>query len=272
VGQLFRIVEQEEPAIDAERVYVFVGGSEDTLASLFDPWDPGCGATVRIPYFFYLVLHPRGPVLIDCGAHPDLAIDPASRLGSQAEMSSVVMGPGEDVLSRLASVGVKADAVEHVVLTHLHFDHCGGLAGLPGATAHVQAAERAFAENPPVYQQPAYIQDDWRGHRRWHELDGELDLFGDGSIRAIPTPGHTPGHQSVVVRLAGRTLVLVGDAAYHPTKMRERRLPGYLWNPDRLVESWEVLEAVEQDLDAELLFSHYPSPDQMPIGPESWLS
>ena len=272
MGRLFRIVEQGGTAIDAERLYVFVGGSEDTLATLFDPWDPGCGSTVRIPYYFYLVVHERGPVLIDCGAHPALAVDPVARLGPQAEMSAVVMSATEDVSSRLGSVGLSTGQVEHVVLTHLHYDHCGGLSALPSATAYVQASERAFAAQPPVYQRPAYVELDWMNHRNWRELDGEFDLFDDGSIRIIPTPGHTPGHQSVLVRVRGRTLLVVGDAAYHPAKMRERKLPAYLWNPDQLVASWERIEECEADLGAELLFSHFPSPDQIPTGPEGWFS
>jgi N-acyl homoserine lactone hydrolase len=261
----------EEAPIEAHRLYVFSGGGEDTLAALFDPWDPACGSTVRIPYFFYLVLHPRGPVLVDCGAHPDLVASPANRLGDQAAMSAVVMDASDTVSARLASVGLGPGDVEHVVLTHLHFDHCGGLEALGSATAYVQSAERRFAADPPVYQRPAYISQDWSGHSRWDPVDGERDLFGDGSIRLIPTPGHTPGHQSVVVRLPGRTVLLVGDAAYHPVKMRQRRLPGYLWNPDELVASWERIEAIERDHNAELLFSHYPSLDQTPTGPENWL-
>jgi N-acyl homoserine lactone hydrolase len=121
-----------------------------------------------------------------------------------------------------------------------------------------------------VYQSSAYIADDWASTAAWHEFDGELDLFGDGAIVAFPTPGHTPGHQSVEVRLPEHTAILTGDAAYHPAKMRERRLPAYLWNPDALVASWEELEARAERTGATFLFSHYPNPDEIVLAPRAW--
>lgn len=257
-------------ASEAAGLYVFRSGGERTLQGLFDPWDPGCGRAFEIPYYFFAIDHPAGWTLVDCGIHPAFITDPAGRLGDQAEMSELVVGPGDDVVAQLERIGVAAEQVAHVVLTHLHYDHCGGLSLLPAATVHVQAAERAFAARPPVYQSSAYIADDWASTTAWHELNGELDLFGDGAIVAFPTPGHTPGHQSVQVRLPERTAILTGDAAYHPAKMRERRLPAYLWNPDALIASWEELEARARRTGATFLFSHYPNPDEIVLAPRAW--
>lgn len=248
----------------AQRLYVFESGGENSLKTLFDPWAPECGEIGYLPYYFYAVEHLDGWVLVDCGAHPDLARDPVARLGGQAEFSAVVMTDRDDVVSKIAAVGLRPGDVAHVVLTHLHFDHCGGLELLPQATVHAQRRELEFANDPPVYQRDSYIRADWAAVRRWALHEGEHDVFGDGSIRLVPTPGHTPGHQSVLVRLPGRTVILVGDAAYHPQKMAERKLPGYLWNPDALVASWELLEKLRDEHDAELLFSHYPGPQHVP--------
>lgn len=255
---------------EVRRLFVFQSGTERTLSTLFDPWDPACGTTMEIPYYFFALDHPAGWVLVDCGLHPDFVADPAARLGEQAEMSSLTVGPEEDVVHRLACIGVHPQEVAHVVVTHLHYDHCGGLSLLPRATVHVQQAERSFAEQPPVYQAPAYIADDWAGPLDWHEVAGAHDLFGDGSIVMFPTPGHTPGHQSVLVQLPDRTVLLVGDAAYHPQKMADRRLPAYLWSPDAVVASWEEIEQRRDEHDAALLFSHYPAPDRMVLAPWPW--
>lgn len=258
------------PRTVARRLFVIRSGGERTLRGLFDPWDPRAGETVEIPYYCYAIDHEAGWVLVDCGIHPELLEDPVARLGAQAAMSELVAAPGDDIASQLAGIGVRADQVAHVVLTHLHYDHCGGLCLLPAAEVHVQAVERAFAEAPPVYQAPAYQPDDWATVGRWRESTGEVDLFGDGAVVAFPTPGHTPGHQSVHVRLAGGDVLLVGDAAYHPAKMHERRLPAYLWNPDAVVASWEALERRRDRSGATLLFSHYPAPDRLVLAPEAW--
>jgi N-acyl homoserine lactone hydrolase len=251
----------------AQELFVVPSGGETTLRTLFDPWSPDCAESFFIPYYFYLVRHPNGWVLVDCGAHPDLATDPAARLAGQVEFSQVSVRPGDDVLSRLAGLGLTAADVTDVVVTHLHYDHSGGLALLPGARVHVQRAELEFATDPPVYQQLAYVAADWAPVSGWVVHDGAFDLFGDGAVVAVPTPGHTPGHQSVLVQLPGAAVICVGDAAYHPTKMAERRLPGYLWSPDALVASWRHLEQLRADVGAELLFSHYPSAGQIPLAP-----
>ena len=120
-----------------------------------------------------------------------------------------------------------------------------------------------------MYQAPAYISDDWAGALSWHEVTGEHDLFGDGSVM-FPTPGHTPGHQSVLVRLPGQAVILVGDAAYHPRKMAERRLPAYLWNPDAVIASWAELERRRDEHEAVFLFSHFPPAGQVMLAPQAW--
>ncbi len=247
----------------APSLHVLQGGGERALASLFDPADPDCGRSVFLPYYYYAIDHPAGLVLVDCGAHRDLAVDPASRVGRADALPDVRMTAADELAVQLGRIGAGLADVEHVIVTHLHYDHCGGLSQLPAATVHVQRTELTFAERPPVYQRDAYVPADWADVANWDLHDGAHDLFGDGSIRMVPTPGHTPGHQSVVLTLASRNVILAGDAIYHPAKTAARRLPGFLWNPDALIASWDLLESLAIQHEAEVLLSHFRQPADM---------
>jgi glyoxylase-like metal-dependent hydrolase (beta-lactamase superfamily II) len=262
-----------QPSEDGPRLYAFRCGGERVPGSLIDPFGDERGETLFLPYFFYYLQCRAGRVLFDCGPHPDLATDPAARIGKGAEMSDVHVALGDDVGSKLRGIGVDPQSVDLVALSHLHYDHCGGLEQLTGADVYVQANELSFAGSPPSYQRDAYVGADFASVEasKWRQLHGELDLLGDGTLLLFPTPGHSAGHQSLLARLKTRTIVLVGDAAYDPVKMRERRLPGYLWNPDKVIETWERLEELERSEGAELVLSHYVNPG-MPLAPERWFS
>jgi N-acyl homoserine lactone hydrolase len=102
----------------------------------------------------------------------------------------------------------------------------------------------------------------------WRLLDGDHDLYGDGTVQIIATPGHTPGHQSLLVRFDTRPpLLLLADAAYNLEKMRQRRLPAIVWNPDAMVDSWERIERLQAETGAELRCTHEADYSGVPIAP-----
>jgi glyoxylase-like metal-dependent hydrolase (beta-lactamase superfamily II) len=240
------------------RLYAFHCGGELAMRSLFDPHDPDCGAPMLVPYFFFLIQHDGQNILFDTGMHPLSISDPAQHFGEFADAYPLRMAPGDDAVSLLQGVGVTPDDVGHVVQSHLHYDHAGGLTQFPRATVHLNRAELAFALWPPVYQRnpPQFIHHEFEGVTAWHEIEGDCDILGDGRLIAFPTPGHTAGHQSLLVHLDSGPVILVGDAAYDLGKMRQRALPSVLWSPDAMVASWERLEGLERSLGATLMTSH----------------
>jgi glyoxylase-like metal-dependent hydrolase (beta-lactamase superfamily II) len=144
----------------------------------------------------YVVHHPDGPVVVDTG------------VGRGDDLIEDLYRPTvHDLVERLAGVGVDERDVAAVVCTHLHFDHCGQNAAL-AAPVHVQAAERAAAVEPG-FTVPAWAT---LPDERWRVVDGDAEL-ADG-LRVMATPGHTPGHQSVLVSGGGETVALVGQCAY----------------------------------------------------------
>ena len=246
----------------ASRVLAFHCGGEWSPMGIYDPLDENGARMVYGPYMVFLVEHARGRVLLDTGLHTKWR-SPGGR--------RIEVGETDDVVSVLARVGVAPDDVEHVVVSHLHYDHAGGLRFFPHAAVWAQAAEVRFAYAPAVYQRELYDRDDFDHTLRWRELDGSHDIFGDGAVRIIPTPGHTPGHQSLCVELPSGPLVLAADASYLDAAMRARRLPGVVWNPDAMVASWELLESLERDRGARLIFTHeLEFRTMIQLAPEAW--
>jgi N-acyl homoserine lactone hydrolase len=261
-----------EPPGDKLRLYAFHCGTERSDWAVFDPFDERVGEKILSPYFLYLVSHPQGFVLIDTGLHRALRTDPRAYLGDMADAFFVErLDESDDVVAKLASVGLEPADIKHVVQTHLHFDHAGGLQYFPHATIYVQASELPFAYWPPVYQRGLFQKADFDHPLQWKELTGDYDLFGDGRILLFPTPGHTPGHQSVMLKLDSGTVILMADAHYLIEKMRERLLPSVVWSPDAMVASWLRIEELEARHDAHLISTHdLQYETRVKLAPEAW--
>jgi N-acyl homoserine lactone hydrolase len=258
--------------MDGVRIYAFHGGGEIADMSVFDPFHPDVGTKVEIPYFFYVVVHPQGNVLFDTGGHPSLIDNPRERLGDAADAFEVTMKDGDDVVSQIATAGFEPSQIDHVVLSHLHYDHAGGIEFFPGALFYAQRRELEFAHWPPVYQREIYLRPDFDHPVEWVELEGDHDLFEDGRVLIFPTPGHTAGHQSILVRLADeRAVILVADAAYLPRNIEENVLPGIVWSPEAMVRSWQRIRALARRHGADLLFTHdLEWPRKTKVAPQEW--
>ncbi|MCP1848142.1 MULTISPECIES: N-acyl homoserine lactonase family protein [unclassified Bradyrhizobium] len=256
------------------RIYALFCGGDKMDMAVFDPFDPNVGTKMFNPYFAYLITHPRGNVLFDTAGHPDLRTNPRSRLGNGADAFDVVMQPEDWVVPRLAELELRPEDIPVVVQSHLHFDHAGALEWFKHAEIFLQKPELEFARNPAIYQRAAYVRADFEHDLNWHLIEGEYDLFGDGTLLLVPTPGHTPGHQSLLVRSGpGRSFFLLADATYLVAKMRQRALPGLLWNPDAMVESWLRIEEIERDEGAALIATHELDFESgVPKSPSSWYS
>jgi len=187
--------------------------------------DGGGSQRLRMPVFAYLFEHPtRGPVLIDVGFGRRTAADPLDYPGRTAtNLLHLRMQPGAAVVDRLVDVGLDADDVGNVVLTHMHSDHVGGLEDFPRALLWVARAEWEASSQPTLLGKPdvrpyadhARVHTvDWIGTAPYGPFDGHIDVFGDGSLVLVPTPGHTPGHMAVLLNLVGGSFLFTGDSAW----------------------------------------------------------
>ncbi len=207
---------------------------------------------VRMPVLSYVVEHPKGRVVFDTGLHADMRHDPVGRIGGLARYFESEMAEGTAVDERVALLDVAPDLV---VCSHLHFDHCGGNSLLGDVPVIVQRAEWDAAHGGD--STAAYNPADFDTGQYMRLIDGEHDVFGDGSVVCIPTPGHTVGHQSLRVRTAEREVVLTGDACYFRQSLEESRLPMFGYDRDQQLRSHEVLRSLEAG-GAHLVFGHDP--------------
>jgi glyoxylase-like metal-dependent hydrolase (beta-lactamase superfamily II) len=186
----------------------------------------------------FLIEHPSvGPILIDTGLHPSVADDPVANLGRRgAALFKTRMTSEQAVGEQARARGVDPKNIGHVIMTHLHWDHASGISEFPGATFIVNKAEWESAAKEGFLKgynrshlHPLY---DWRtidflsdSVASFDSFGRAVDLFGDGSVRLLFTPGHTKGHTSVLLRVSAGEVLLTADAAYARRTIAESLIP-----------------------------------------------
>lgn len=171
------------------------------------------GERLTVPVCSWLIDHPSGLTLFDTGLHPSLA-ESSERLGPLADAFRPIMDAGDPVERSLRSAGFDPSEIATLVLSHLHFDHAGGVASIPNARIVVQERDWRLGLDDTIGPLYGFNRDDYDLGHEILAVEGEHDVYGDGSVVCVPTPGHTPGHQSLLLRREGGDLVLTADAAY----------------------------------------------------------
>lgn len=184
----------------------------------------GGDTTMEVPVPAWLIRHGDDLALFDCGMHRDLTAP-----GPMRDVVELFFGLGIDddrmIDARLRAAEVDPGDIDVVVLSHLHFDHVGGLAQIPNARVLVQAAEWAAGFDADLAAANSFNPLDFDLGHDVVRVDGDHDVFGDGRVTCVATPGHTPGHQSLRVRLADREIVLCADCAYFGETLAGGPLP-----------------------------------------------
>jgi len=213
---------------------------------------------IRLPIPAYLIEHPKGTALFDTGIHRDCQHDPAGRLGERlTKLFDFDYHSGEDIAARLEAIGRDPAKIDLVVNSHFHFDHCGGNALIPNATLLVQRREWDAGMDPDQAAKSGFDPRDFDLGHKLRLVDGEHDVFGDGSVVCVPTHGHTPGHQSLKLRLESGEIVLAADSCYFCRTLRERRLPRFAHDKEMMRATLDRLAALEA-AGARIFFGHDP--------------
>ena len=181
---------------------------------------------VTIPVSMWVIDHPKGLVVFDTGNNAAIS-DGGCKKHWEAGLCDGLKPSQkrDDVIDRqLQKLGFSADKVKAVVTSHAHLDHIGNIKLFPKAVHVIQKKELYQAWWPEKFQRGGvFVTGDFDGPARefnYLELDGDYDLFGDGSIVVLSTPGHTLGHQSLKVKLpSGKTMVMAQDAIWMQENM-----------------------------------------------------
>jgi N-acyl homoserine lactone hydrolase len=202
----------------------------------------------------FLIVHPRGTLLWDAGVIPDELVKPEGTVEARATVHTTLKG-------QLAAIGYKPADITYLALSHNHYDHSANANAFAGSTWLVERPERAFMfpDTPPAT--PINHSDRWSELRNSKTmiLDGDYDVFGDGSVVIISTPGHTPGHQSLYVNLKKTgPVVLSGDLYHYPAEreLKDFTPLGNLGNPAQEAASKSKVEALLKEKHAQLWIQH----------------
>jgi glyoxylase-like metal-dependent hydrolase (beta-lactamase superfamily II) len=261
------VTAQQKPAPPATpRIYIFDNGG---IAGI-DPQLFGFKREeVKEPNFVdvsYLIVHPRGTLMFDSGGISDSEF--------KADGSPVVDGvmrATRPLKPQMAAAGYKPSDVTYFAMSHYHSDHTANANDFAGATWIVQKAEREamFADKPGAIMKPEHYSG--LKNSKTKLLDNEdLDVFGDGAVVIKSTPGHTPGHQVLFVKLAKRgPVLLVGDLYHYPEEITTGRTPSFEWNAEVSKASRAKVQAFLKQSGAEMWIEHDKATnDKLPKSPK----
>jgi glyoxylase-like metal-dependent hydrolase (beta-lactamase superfamily II) len=249
------------PASAAGVAKLYVLDCGHITASDESRWTPGMnvGVPIELTDNCYLIHHAQGWFLWDTGLADAIAAMPDGATGANGALH---MKRTKTLAGQLEELGVKPPDIKGLAISHTHPDHIGNIEQFPQVMLYVQKAEYEwpgeggaprFNPNHPVTK-----------------LDGDHDVFGDGSVVIVSTPGHTPGHQSLLVRLPKTgAVVLSGDAVHFKDNWDNRRVPGMNFNKDQTVASMQRIADILAKEHGQLWINHdKPQTDSQKKPPE----
>ena len=230
-----------------ERLYVLDCG--ENLGKDQSRWSPGVNAGKAIEFSdnCYLIRHDKGLLLWDTGIPDSVAAMPD---GMVVANGAITYRRAKTLASQLDQIGVRPADVTYVAVSHTHGDHVGNVALFPTSTVLIQGAEYDWAMAGPA--KPAFAST-----QKIERLTGDHDVFIDGTVKIISTPGHTPGHQSLLVQLPKTGwLLLTGDAVHFQDNWIHKRVPSMNVNRDQTLASLKRIEALLAERKAQLWINH----------------
>ena len=230
-----------------ERLYILNCG--EGVAGDVSRWSPGVneGKSMDFVDNCYLIKHAQGWFLWDTGIPDAVAAMPNGL--APADSKAIHWRRPKTLAAQLDQLGIKPADIKGMAVSHTHPDHIGNVEMFPETMLYVQKAEYEW---PGANNQPRF-----KPEHPVTKLEGDRDIFGDGSVTILSTPGHTPGHQSLLVKLPKTgALMLSGDAAHFKDNWDNRRVPSINFNRDQTLASMQKMSETLTKEKAQLWINH----------------
>lgn len=235
------------------RLYVFDCGSLNIADTSVYQLQKEELATNYMSVPCFLIAHPKGTMIWDAGAVPDTAFQPG---GGPATLRSATSS--KTLTAQLAEIGYVPSDITYLAFSHFHWDHVGNADAFASATWLVRKLEREvmFSDPPSPRTEPANYSA-LKNSKTLIVTKDDYDVFGDGNVVLKSTPGHTPAHQVLFLKLAKTgPIVLSGDLYHYPEERKLNKIPTTEFNAAQTITSRAAVEAFLKKTGAQLWIEH----------------
>ncbi len=228
----------------------------------FSGWFRNPANLLNMPVNAYLIEHPKGLVLVDTGWGAMVRDDQIEYMGEfHLSLNKAVLPEGQAVHEQLAAMGIKPSDLDYVVCTHLHSDHGGGLQHVRDAKKIlVSELEYQFGDRDMMIWRDIPFETFKFEPSPYGPQKQAFDLFNDGSIVFVHTPGHTPGIASTLVQANGKAFLMFADVGYARQSWEDMIMPGVCLDPVKARASLEWVKSVASQANCvEAIATHEPT-------------
>lgn len=213
------------------------------------------GKSKQLASSCYLIQHGSDYMLWDTGLPAAMKGKP---LDSKAAMDATVT---LTIKEQLATLNVDPASIKYVAVSHYHFDHIGQLADFPGATLLVGKNDwQVVTTDPATYGADPKPFEAWiKGGSKVEAVANDKDVFGDGSVTMLRLPGHTPGHNGLLVRLKRKPVLLTGDLAHFSENYKSNGVPTFNYDRAETLASLDRFKKLADNLGATVIIQHEPA-------------
>ena len=224
------------------------------------------GKSKQLASSCYLIQHGSDYMLWDTGLPAAMKGKP---LDIKAAMDATVT---LTIKEQLATLNVDPASIKYVAVSHYHFDHIGQLADFPGATLLVGKNDwQVVTTDPATYGADPKPFEAWiKGGSKVEAVANDKDVFGDGSVTMLRLPGHTPGHNGLLVRLKRKPVLLTGDLAHFSENYKSNGVPTFNYDRAETLASLDRFKKLADNLGATVIIQHEPADiNKLPAFPQA---